>query len=91
MPVRNESVILELTLMDDVKVHYNSDKPSQLEAYGYTQGTNIKDCLKGIFFFFLHKWRGFRPEFFGNTTIEAFIRRSPTPQNIDPKSLCPLG
>ncbi|MFB2894790.1 DUF4157 domain-containing protein [Aerosakkonemataceae cyanobacterium BLCC-F50] len=27
--------------MDDVKVHYNSSKPSQLEAFAYTQGTNI--------------------------------------------------
>ena len=27
--------------MDDVKVHYNSDKPSQLQAHAYTQGTNV--------------------------------------------------
>ncbi|NET44631.1 DUF4157 domain-containing protein [Okeania sp. SIO2B3] len=27
--------------MDDVKVHYNSDKPAQLQAHAYTQGTNI--------------------------------------------------
>lgn len=27
--------------MDDVKVHYNSDKPAQLNALAYTQGTNI--------------------------------------------------
>ncbi len=27
--------------MDDVKVHYHSDKPSQLQAHAYTQGTNI--------------------------------------------------
>ncbi|MDD3139895.1 MAG: DUF4157 domain-containing protein [Lachnospiraceae bacterium] len=27
--------------MDDVKVHYNSDKPSQLQALAYTQGTDI--------------------------------------------------
>ncbi|GHV23020.1 hypothetical protein FACS1894174_08410 [Bacteroidia bacterium] len=27
--------------MDDVKVHYNSDKPTQLEALAYTQGTDI--------------------------------------------------
>jgi hypothetical protein len=27
--------------MDDVKVHYNSAKPSQLQAYAYTQGTDI--------------------------------------------------
>ena len=27
--------------MDDVKVHYNSAKPSQFKAYAYTQGTDI--------------------------------------------------
>jgi hypothetical protein len=27
--------------MDDVKVHYNSPKPAQLQALAYTQGTNI--------------------------------------------------
>lgn len=27
--------------MDDVKVHYNSDKPTQLQAHAYAQGTNI--------------------------------------------------
>lgn len=27
--------------MDDVKVHYNSDKPAQLQAFAYAQGTNI--------------------------------------------------
>jgi hypothetical protein len=27
--------------MDDVQVHYNSDKPSQLNALAYTQGTDI--------------------------------------------------
>ena len=27
--------------MDDVKVHYNSAKPSQLQAHAYTQGTDI--------------------------------------------------
>ena len=27
--------------MDDVKVHYNSDKPFQLQANAYAQGTNI--------------------------------------------------
>ena len=27
--------------MDDVKVHYNSDKPSRLHALAYTQGTDI--------------------------------------------------
>ncbi|CAL1519569.1 DUF4157 domain-containing protein [Chitinophaga sp. MM2321] len=27
--------------MDDVKVHYNSDKPAQLQAHAYAQGTTI--------------------------------------------------
>ncbi len=27
--------------MDDVKVHYNSDKPSQLQAHAYAQGSDI--------------------------------------------------
>ncbi|WP_196892515.1 eCIS core domain-containing protein [Aureivirga marina] len=27
--------------MDDVKVHYNSNKPAQLKAHAYAQGTNI--------------------------------------------------
>ncbi len=27
--------------MDDVKVHFNSDKPSQLQAHAYAQGTDI--------------------------------------------------
>ncbi len=27
--------------MDDVKVHYNSNKPAQLQAYAYAQGTDI--------------------------------------------------
>ena len=27
--------------MDDVKVHRNSDKPAQLQAYAYAQGTDI--------------------------------------------------
>ena len=27
--------------MDDVKVHYNSEKPSQLQAHAYAQGTDI--------------------------------------------------
>ncbi len=27
--------------MDDVKVHYNSDKPAQLNAYAFAQGTDI--------------------------------------------------
>lgn len=27
--------------MDNVKVHYNSDKPAQLEAHAYAQGTDI--------------------------------------------------
>ena len=27
--------------MNDVKVHYNSDKPAQLQAHAYAQGTDI--------------------------------------------------
>ena len=27
--------------MDDVKVHYNSDKPAQMQAYAYAQGSDI--------------------------------------------------
>src|SRR5690606_14686236 len=27
--------------MDDVKVHYNSDRPAQLQAHAYAQGTDI--------------------------------------------------
>lgn len=27
--------------LDDVKVHYNSDKPAKLHAYAYAQGTEI--------------------------------------------------
>lgn len=27
--------------MDDVKVHYNSDKPATLKAHAYAQGTDI--------------------------------------------------
>ena len=27
--------------MDDVKVHYNSSKPAQLQAHAYAQGTDI--------------------------------------------------
>jgi hypothetical protein len=27
--------------MDDVQVHYNSDKPAQLNAHAYAQGTDI--------------------------------------------------
>ena len=27
--------------MDDVKVHYNSDRPAPLQAHAYTQGTDI--------------------------------------------------
>ncbi|TWF42916.1 uncharacterized protein DUF4157 [Chitinophaga polysaccharea] len=27
--------------MDDVKVHYNSDKPAQLQAFAYAQGNDI--------------------------------------------------
>ena len=29
------------TAMDDVKVHYNSDKPAHVQALAYTQGTDI--------------------------------------------------
>jgi len=32
---------LSATAMDDVKVHYNSDKPAELQALAYTQGTDI--------------------------------------------------
>ena len=27
--------------LDDVKVHYNSDKPAQLQAHAYTQGSDF--------------------------------------------------
>lgn len=27
--------------MNDVKVHYNSDKPAQIQAFAYAQGTDI--------------------------------------------------
>jgi uncharacterized protein DUF4157 len=27
--------------LDDVKVHYNSDKPAQLDVHAYVQGTDI--------------------------------------------------
>ena len=27
--------------MDDIKVHYNSTKPAQLQAHAYARGTNI--------------------------------------------------
>lgn len=27
--------------MDDVKVHYNSDKPAQVQAHAFAQGTDI--------------------------------------------------
>ena len=27
--------------LDDVKVHYNSDQPAQLQAHAYTQGSDI--------------------------------------------------
>jgi len=30
--------------MDDVKVHYNSSKPAQLQAHAYAQGTDILLC-----------------------------------------------
>lgn len=32
---------LSATSLDDVKVHRNSDKPAQLQAHAYAQGTNI--------------------------------------------------
>lgn len=28
-------------LIDDVRVHYNSDKPATVQALAYTQGTDI--------------------------------------------------
>ncbi|MCF5827275.1 DUF4157 domain-containing protein, partial [Pseudomonas syringae] len=31
--------------MDHVKVHYNSDKPTQLNAHAYAQGSHIYFCL----------------------------------------------
>ncbi|NEQ38683.1 MAG: DUF4157 domain-containing protein, partial [Okeania sp. SIO3I5] len=43
LPDRLKSGIENLSgySMDDVKVHYNSDKPSQLQAHAYAQGTDI--------------------------------------------------
>ncbi len=43
LPDRLKSGIENLSgySMDDVKVHYNSSKPAQLQAYAYTQGTDI--------------------------------------------------
>lgn len=43
LPVQLKSGIESLSgiSMDDVKVHYNSNKPAQLQAYAYAQGTDI--------------------------------------------------
>ncbi|MGA1870253.1 MAG: DUF4157 domain-containing protein [bacterium] len=43
LPEKLESGIENLSgySMDDVKVHYNSDKPAQLQANAYTQGADI--------------------------------------------------
>lgn len=43
LPVNLKSGIENLSgySMDDVKVHYNSDKPAQLQAHAYAQGTDI--------------------------------------------------
>ncbi len=43
LPDRLKSGIESLSgyTMDDTKVHYNSDKPKQLHAHAYAQGTNI--------------------------------------------------
>lgn len=43
MPDQLKSGIENLSGMDmsDVKVHYNSPKPAQLQAHAYAQGTNI--------------------------------------------------
>ena len=43
LPDRLKSGIEQLSgyAMDDVRVHYNSPKPAQLQAHAYTQGTNI--------------------------------------------------
>jgi len=43
MPVQLKNQIEQLSgySMDDVRVHYNSDKPAQLQALAYTQGTDI--------------------------------------------------
>ncbi|OZG73985.1 hypothetical protein BTA51_09400 [Hahella sp. CCB-MM4] len=44
LPDRLKSGIEQLSgyRMDDVRVHYNSDKPAQLNAHAYTQGTEIQ-------------------------------------------------
>lgn len=43
LPLQLKSGIENLSgyAMDDVKVHYNSDKPAQLKAHAYAQGTDI--------------------------------------------------
>lgn len=43
MPDRLKAGIEELSgfAMDDVRVHYNSDKPATVQALAYTQGTDI--------------------------------------------------
>lgn len=43
MPDRLKAGIENLSgfSMDDVRVHYNSDKPATVQAYAYTQGTDI--------------------------------------------------
>ena len=43
MPDQLKSGIEQLSghSMDDVKVHYNSDKPAQMKAHAYAQGTDI--------------------------------------------------
>ena len=33
--------------MDDVDVHYNSDKPAEVEALAYTQGTDLSGAKAG--------------------------------------------
>lgn len=43
LPMNLKSSIEQLSgySMDDVKVHYNSDKPAQLQAHAYAEGTDI--------------------------------------------------
>lgn len=43
LPINLKSGVENLSgfSMDDVKVHYNSDKPAQIQAHAYTQGTDI--------------------------------------------------
>lgn len=43
MPDHLKAGVEELSglVMDDVKVHYNSDKPATVQALAYTQGTDI--------------------------------------------------